>query len=464
MSILSSLFGKNKFLFASFLLLLPLQSRADIDPPGCLGSGLNVALFTSAGHIHVGDTIQYSILVFNGAYPACKATDIQLSITTPDGVTHPISLLRSTLLPGQSDSYNNVVSYVVRNQDVPSSSVLTAKGSTIGTIHQNVTNSLGGGNQQVNTIVDKPCIQLSSSCKGTVGPGSIITYSGSITNCGNTTLTGIKLTSFGNASSASVSIPTTLASGATAGFSGSWIPVTSSQINAGQLVVEATSQLASSTVTVTATADNGATCFDCHNLPFPGAVIDACGVCGGDGKSCLDCAGMPFGTAALDHCGDCNGGGVACELCIGTKVYPSQSKISKAYKVSKAAQTLLERTRRFNTTGKRCGLQNKYNQRAQELVNQINHIVKTYYLSPVTQGCSNILCTSSVTTGSKTKLRKIAQQLYLVQLNTKLASTAACGAKRHLQTVNAKNMRSIIYLNALNEAIAGLPVTATRCR
>lgn len=46
-----------------------------------------------------------------------------------------------------------------------------------------------------------------------------------------------------------------------------------------------------------------------------GAVMDACGVCGGDGSSCLDCAGVPNGGASVDHCGVCGGDGTSCLEC-----------------------------------------------------------------------------------------------------------------------------------------------------
>jgi hypothetical protein len=56
---------------------------------------------------------------------------------------------------------------------------------------------------------------------------------------------------------------------------------------------------------------------DCKGVPYGHAVIDACGVCGGDNSTCKDCAGVPNGNGQLDACGVCNGDGSSCKGCDG---------------------------------------------------------------------------------------------------------------------------------------------------
>ena len=92
-------------LLAGFIFLLGSapSSRADSRPPGCTGSGLGILLFTSAPDVHIGDTINYSITVFNGTGTGpivCDAQSIQAFVVTPDLVSHPITLVRTTLLNG----------------------------------------------------------------------------------------------------------------------------------------------------------------------------------------------------------------------------------------------------------------------------------------------------------------------------------------------------------------------------
>src|SRR5947199_1844730 len=106
-------------LVASLLFLLfgaPVV-QAHQQPPGCTGSGLGILLFTDSPDVHIGDTLNYSITVFNGTGTGgvvCDAEAIQAFVVTPDLVSHTISLVRTYLSNGQSDFYSNVVSYVVR--------------------------------------------------------------------------------------------------------------------------------------------------------------------------------------------------------------------------------------------------------------------------------------------------------------------------------------------------------------
>lgn len=148
-----------KFYRISIILLAIISftniTQAHRSPEGCTGSGLNISLFTNKSEVNIGDSISYGIDIFNGTGPvpiSCDATEIQASITTPDGVVHPIPLSRTTLTNTQSDSYSNIVTYVSRTQDVNSNS-LRATAVVSGAIHQNDTNSQGGGNQGVNVTV-----------------------------------------------------------------------------------------------------------------------------------------------------------------------------------------------------------------------------------------------------------------------------------------------------------------------
>ena len=173
--------------------------HADQNPPGCTGSGLGIFLFTDSPDVHIGDTLTYSVTVFNGFGSGpivCNATAIQAFVVTPDGASHPITLVRTALSSGQSDYYSNVVSYVVRAQDIQSDGTVRATASDTGVIHQNDVNSQGGGNQGVNTQVSLPCIQIAAQCTGSVGETGAITFTGSVTNCGNNTLGGVTVTNF----------------------------------------------------------------------------------------------------------------------------------------------------------------------------------------------------------------------------------------------------------------------------
>src|SRR5262249_23729308 len=112
----SNLFG---LLVASLALIgLAQKSAAEIIPDGCKFNGIFIALVVDKQTAHVGDTLFYSLVIGNAPFPACRAEGIVTSIITPDGVTHPMTLKRTVLNPGESDTYDNVVSYVLRSQDI----------------------------------------------------------------------------------------------------------------------------------------------------------------------------------------------------------------------------------------------------------------------------------------------------------------------------------------------------------
>ncbi len=148
-----------------------IDSRAE-SPVGCTGSALGIDLFTDVGNVHIGDTINYSATVFNGLAgsprTACDASGILAGIVTPDGRTNMLTLRRTALVNGQFDFYTNVVSYVVRAQDVQPDGTVRATAFDNGDIHQSQTFSRGGGFQGVNTEVNLPCIQITAQCVGSI--------------------------------------------------------------------------------------------------------------------------------------------------------------------------------------------------------------------------------------------------------------------------------------------------------
>ena len=111
---------------------------------------MGVSLFTSAPDVHIGDTMSYSISVFNGLAgnpTSCDASNIVASITTPDGIVHPVTLRRTYLTHTQNDFYTNVVSYVVRAQDILPDGTVRATDLDPASISQNETPRNGGRRQ-----------------------------------------------------------------------------------------------------------------------------------------------------------------------------------------------------------------------------------------------------------------------------------------------------------------------------
>jgi hypothetical protein len=189
---------------------------------------LGILLFTDKADAHIGETVNYSVTVFNGTpgnpLIACDAESIQAFVVTPDGVSHTVPLVRTSLHNAQSDFYLNVASYVIRAQDVRPDGTVRATANDVGAIHQNDTDSQGGGFQGVNTEVIRPCIQLTAQCVGGVGENGVITFTGTVTNCGNVVLHNVTVTNFVNGQATLVFGPATLNTNQAAPFSGSYVP------------------------------------------------------------------------------------------------------------------------------------------------------------------------------------------------------------------------------------------------
>ncbi len=258
------------------LLTVTPAAHADRSPPGCLGSGLGISLFTSLPDVHIGDTISYTVNVFNAPFPACDAGwvnpaiagAIRAYVITPDGVTNNLTLRRTYLAPGESDVYTNVVSYVVRAQDIRPDGTLRAVAVDQGDIHQNDVNSTGGGNQGVNTQVNQPAVLIAAQCVPSVGENGAIAFTGTVTNSGNTTLVGVTVTNFYDAGSYTVLFPTNLAIGQVASFSGTWIPANPCLPSTATLTVMGTDQFTSTPRTVTSF-----TTITCQNTLTPGIKV-----------------------------------------------------------------------------------------------------------------------------------------------------------------------------------------------
>lgn len=74
---------------------------------------------------------------------------------------------------------------------------------------------------------------------------------------------------------------------------------------------------------ICSSSDNNVAVPPCVKDSAPTAVVDLCGVCGGDSQECLDCTGTPHGTATYDACDVCGGDGLVCSDCAGVPNGPN---------------------------------------------------------------------------------------------------------------------------------------------
>jgi uncharacterized repeat protein (TIGR01451 family) len=255
---------------ALILLGIP-SSFADQDPAGCDGSGLGILLFTSASDVHIGDTLTYSVTVFNGTSTGpivCDATSVTATLVTPDGVSHAIPLTVTNLVSGESDYYPNVVSYVVRAQDIQPDGTVDATASDSGVIHQNTVNSMGGGHQGVNTIVSQPCIKISAQCTNGIGETALINFTGTVTNCGNDVLYDVGVTNMVNGTAVQVAYFSSIGTNSAATFSGSYSPASPCTPSVATITASGTDSATTYPQTI-----QSSTTLSCTEVLIPGIVV-----------------------------------------------------------------------------------------------------------------------------------------------------------------------------------------------
>lgn len=265
------------FMAALALLILAPSAQAKIEPPGCNGSALGIFLQADTQVAHVGDSINYSVQLFNGPFPNCQAETVTARVTTPDGVVHPLTLRRTTLNPGDSDNYPNVVRYVIRAQDLqadPGSglSILKATALTEGVIHQNIVDSAGSAFQSLNTYVVEPCIAVTRECVAQAN--GTISVSGTVRNCGTVPLTNVLVVSLVGGVSTPVLGPTVLAINETRTYSTSYTPSAVCDPSTGRTVATGRDYVVLGSIITspeTVTAEASSTC----QLTFtPGIAVE----------------------------------------------------------------------------------------------------------------------------------------------------------------------------------------------
>src|ERR1035437_5326502 len=260
-----------------FLLLSAPAVRA-WDPVGCTGSGLGIEIINvSSLPTHVGDTIVYQVTVRNIPFPACSAGEInpatagavKARVLMPDGSTVNLPTVPSFLNPG--DSFQTNISYVVGAGDVRPDNTVRARAYVDATSH-GVTDQPASSTQPQSTPVQTPCVQITAQCVGGVGQNGAITFTGTVTNCGNNMLVGLTVTNFVNSSGVLVLGPINLDTNQVVSFSGGWVPSNPCLSSTATLTVWATDQFTATPKVVTDSKS-----ITCQNTLTPGIkVTKAC--------------------------------------------------------------------------------------------------------------------------------------------------------------------------------------------
>lgn len=133
---------------------------------------------------------------------------------------------------------------------------------------------------------------------------------------------------------------------------------------------------------------DGSSCSDCNGTPYGGAVLDQCGVCGGN-NSCIDCAGTLFGQAKIDHCGVCGGDNSSCVSCKTINVTPLLFALdAEAKNQELPIQRMLRELVKHDKRNKNIKLRSEIGLRAREL--QVRNWVISWAIDGFNTQCVNV--------------------------------------------------------------------------
>lgn len=196
---------------------------------------------------------------------------------TPDGISHPLTLRRATLNPGESDNYPNVIKYVIRAQDLqldPGSgiSILKATATTEGVIHQNIVDSAGKAFQSLNTYVVEPCIAITRECAAQAN--GTIAVSGTVRNYGTVPLTNVLVVNIVWGVSIAVLGPTVLAINETRTYSTSYTPSAVCEPSTGRTVATGRDYVVLGSNITTPQSVSAEASSTCQLTVTPGIAVD----------------------------------------------------------------------------------------------------------------------------------------------------------------------------------------------
>lgn len=143
----------------------------------------------------------------------------------------------------------------------------------------------------------------------------------------------------------------------------------------------------------------------------------------------------------------------------------SNKAIAGATRVKKAVKAIRIRARTLSQRSKACKGPSMKSAVAQTL--KLEASIRNLLSQTITHTekvCSGSVCRQVSNNTVKSKLKRLARSLYIIQLNSKRTASKACASTKKNKYSNDKDKKSSVgYYNDLLRAIKALPKTRTRC-
>ncbi len=263
------------FVTLGVLVLAGGVARAAQNPPGCMSNDFVLNLAKDKSNVHVGDVVTYTVRTGNPntSGSGCDVDVSSISVKTPDGTVHPLNLGpgagNSGAYPtGTATAVLGTVTYTASAADQTGNGSLIASATTAGKLHDNpILDDPLAITKSVSSLLVIPCIAVTKACTDAPAPGQPIQFSGTVTNCGAVSQDNLVNVTVVDDHAGTVLTLGSLAAGASAPYSGSYVPSSSPSTDT---VTASGTDVLGLTVTKTASAT-------CKILTAPGiSVTKAC--------------------------------------------------------------------------------------------------------------------------------------------------------------------------------------------
>lgn len=250
-----------------WIFLSNLAAYASQDPPGCSANNLNVNIGVKANNVTNGTLVTWSVSIQNPNLPtSCAVTlgpeGLFFICPGPDG--NPTGS-RTTLIPGGTTIQPGYGLETFEIQCLVNVSGQTAEGKVSApgsVVHKNpLQDDPANVDKSISLNVFRPCLQMSSTCVSAVNPtgNSVnVTYTGTLTNCGNIFLQQVVVYADQPSPGTLVFGPITLPAGARTNFTATY--TRTDNLCGPFLVSLSASGIAPLDVAVTATATASSQC------------------------------------------------------------------------------------------------------------------------------------------------------------------------------------------------------------
>jgi hypothetical protein len=209
---------------AALLLVGVGPASATVSPPGCLNNDFVMNIGKSVNDAHIGDLVTYTVSAGNPntSGSGCDVDINTASGTAPDGVITNLPGCTGSFPIGTPVAQCGTFTYTIAAANIVNGNV-TASATTSGVLHDSVVQDDPldvSKSVSINVLI--PSITVDKTCADAVF-GSSIPFQGTVTNNGNTGLTGVTCTD--DPVPDQFTPPAgTLAQGDSSAFSGTYVP------------------------------------------------------------------------------------------------------------------------------------------------------------------------------------------------------------------------------------------------